>query len=128
MSEVELQLCLAGGTAVSTHPLVGEVRLSEELQSSCFRDNSNRETEQGCYPMLRYRGRKRVTQRNSVEGNRQRENEIVQGALQGEHREEIVPPLCSLESSENRKQKYKQIHLITDHNKSCKKKNTYTEC
>lgn len=40
--------------------------------------------------MLRYRGRKRVTQRNSVEGNRQRENEIVQGALQGEHREEIL--------------------------------------
>ena len=43
------------------------------------------------------------------------------------HTHTLVPPLCSLESSENRKQKYKQIYLITDHNKSCKKKHTQTQ-
>lgn len=88
-----------GGTTVSTHPLVGEVRLGEEFQYSCFRDNSNRETnqqgnketnQQGWYPMLRYRGREGATQRNSLEGSRQRESEIVQDALQGEHNEEVL--------------------------------------
>lgn len=34
--------------------------------------------------------RKRAIHRNSVKGSRQRESEIVQDALQGEHREEVL--------------------------------------